>query len=312
MCSATGFEYWSGCDSSTTFDLMPVSCSHSGPGEVARVERLQPGLVGHVERDAVEFLGGLHGAIGRAVRRAFGRGLQRRGLRLAERRRRIGELDLRPAPAPIRSARGQQPRRTSASMPVIWPNRLMKSRRVGSPRSQASTSAGEAGFEITSFAIVHVLLLPCCRLLVVVRHLAGAPSRALCQSRLPPSSDVTRPSAATQPSRRLFAEARAEIRQSRFQTCVRQHVAVDDAARLAAVLDVEHRLDVGRAVAGEALVGPAQRVRREDDVVERAGSDRRRPAAPVSSTSSAGAGDAAAPAAPRSAPSGRRSARAPC
>ena len=96
MCSAIGLEYWSGCGSSTTLKSMPVSSCQSGPGEVPRLERLQAGLVGHVEGDALVlvFLRRLDGAIGRSVRRPLGRGLDRRGLRLAERRARVGELDL--------------------------------------------------------------------------------------------------------------------------------------------------------------------------------------------------------------------------
>jgi len=42
---------------------------------------------------------------------------------------------------------------------------------------------------------------------------------------------------------------------------VAEILAVDDAARLAAVLHRDHRFDVGGAVAGKALVGPAKRMR---------------------------------------------------
>jgi hypothetical protein len=31
MCSAIGFEYWSGCGSSSTLKPMPVRSCHSGP-----------------------------------------------------------------------------------------------------------------------------------------------------------------------------------------------------------------------------------------------------------------------------------------
>ena len=66
---------------------------------------------------------------------------------------------------------------------------------------------------------------------------------------------------------------------------------------IAAVLNVEHGLDVGGAVAGETLVRPAQRVRRQDDVVELqdriVGIGRL-----LFEDVEPGAGDAAAPAAP--------------
>ena len=42
MCSATAFEYWSGFDSSTTFDLMPVSCSHIGPEKLRGSSACRP------------------------------------------------------------------------------------------------------------------------------------------------------------------------------------------------------------------------------------------------------------------------------
>ena len=61
--------------------------------EVPGLERLQAGLVGHVEGGTLVLLGGLDGAIGRVLRRAFGRRLDRGGLRLAERRARVRELD---------------------------------------------------------------------------------------------------------------------------------------------------------------------------------------------------------------------------
>ena len=43
----------------------------------------------------------------------------------------------------------------TASMPVIWPKRVMKVRRVVSPRSKASTSCFETGLKITLLTIVH-------------------------------------------------------------------------------------------------------------------------------------------------------------
>ena len=34
------------------------------------------------------------------------------------------------------------------------------------------------------------------------------------------------------------------------------------------MLDIQHRLHVGSTIAGEKLIGPAQRMRRQDDVVQ--------------------------------------------
>src|SRR5688572_28954609 len=45
-----------------------------------------------------------------------------------------------------------------------------------------------------------------------------------------------------------------------LESLVIQNVTIDDAARHPAMLDVEHGTDVGRAIVGEALVRPAQRV----------------------------------------------------
>ncbi len=42
MCSAIGFEYISGDGSSTTVDLMPVSCSHSGPEKLRGSSACRP------------------------------------------------------------------------------------------------------------------------------------------------------------------------------------------------------------------------------------------------------------------------------
>src|SRR5688572_5809335 len=68
--------------------------------------------------------------------------------------------------------------------------------------------------------------------------------------------------------RALGSEAAAIALQPRLEARVLQHGAIDHAARHAAVLDVEDGLHVRRAIAGEALIGPAQGVRRQDHVVE--------------------------------------------
>src|ERR1700730_13943432 len=48
-----------------------------------------------------------------------------------------------------------------------------------------------------------------------------------------------------------------------------EYCAIDDAAWDSPVLNVEHSPDIGCAVSGEALIGPAKCVRRHDDVVDR-------------------------------------------
>ena len=74
------------------------------PGEIARVERLQAGLVGHVDGDAGKLLGGLRGAEGGAVGRPLGGRLHRQRLRLAERRGRIGQFQRLLGDGPLRHA----------------------------------------------------------------------------------------------------------------------------------------------------------------------------------------------------------------
>src|SRR5882757_258282 len=48
-----------------------------------------------------------------------------------------------------------------------------------------------------------------------------------------------------------------------------EYCAIDNTAWGSPVLNVEHSPDIGCAVSGEALIGPAKSVRRHDDVVER-------------------------------------------
>src|SRR5882757_335546 len=86
-----------------------------------------------------------------------------------------------------------------------------------------------------------------------------------------PSRDVEQAGTMPHPcarTDRLAVKACAEFGYAFTPSLARQHGLVDDDARLAPVLDVEHCLYVGGAVARETLVGPAQGVRRQDDVVE--------------------------------------------
>jgi hypothetical protein len=47
-----------------------------------------------------------------------------------------------------------------------------------------------------------------------------------------------------------------------------EHRAIDNTAWDSSVLNVEHSPDVGCTISSEALIGPAKRVRRHDDIVE--------------------------------------------
>ena len=165
--------------------------------------------------------------------------------------------------------RAQSRSRTWRAGRSVSPNFLMKSRRVVSPRSQASTSCGEAGLEITPFAIVH-----CASSLPV--DIAGCRSATgvLFERRCPASlRPVHSRLSGRSPSGPVHLPAQlpkrcGEICKTLLPNRRCRARLVDDAARLAAVLDLEHRLDVGGAVAGKALVGPAKRMRRQDDIVE--------------------------------------------
>ena len=46
-----------------------------------------------------------------------------------------------------------------------------------------------------------------------------------------------------------------------------EYRAIDDTARDPPLLNVEHSLNIGCTISGEALIGPAKCVRRNDDVV---------------------------------------------
>ena len=158
MCSATGFEYWSGMRELDHVDLMPVSCSQTGPEKLRGSSACRPDLVGHVEVTPANCLAACTARIGGAVGRPFGRGLHRQ--RPAPCRaacRRIGEIDRRLRQRQLRQAGSAPPDR--ASMPVACPNLLMKVRRVGSPRSQASTSAARPASK-SRFVRDRSLLLP--------------------------------------------------------------------------------------------------------------------------------------------------------
>jgi hypothetical protein len=66
----------------------------------------------------------------------------------------------------------------------------------------------------------------------------------------------------------LFDEAPTVFRQSSLPRLALEHGTIDYTGGDPAVLEIENRLDVRRAVAGETLVGPAERMRRQDNVVE--------------------------------------------
>src|SRR3984957_6563969 len=73
---------------------------------------------------------------------------------------------------------------------------------------------------------------------------------------------------ATPPRIRLGSKALPELEQAVSPSRRFEHVAVDDHARLAAMLDVKNRPNIGCPVAGEALVRPAKGMRSEDHIVE--------------------------------------------
>src|SRR5262249_36649043 len=60
----------------------------------------------------------------------------------------------------------------------------------------------------------------------------------------------------------------AEFRETSLPNRRRKNDLVDHPAGFAPMLDVEHRLDIGSAVPGKALIGPAQRMRRQDDSIQ--------------------------------------------
>src|SRR6185312_9749261 len=67
----------------------------------------------------------------------------------------------------------------------------------------------------------------------------------------------------------LVAENLPEPRQTLLPSGALKDIPIDDTARDTPMLEFEHRRDIGSTVAGEALVGPAERVRRQQDVVQR-------------------------------------------
>src|ERR1700722_10873492 len=73
---------------------------------------------------------------------------------------------------------------------------------------------------------------------------------------------------ATPPRIRLGSKALPELEQAVSPSRRFEHVAVDDHARLAAMLDVKNCANIGGPVAGEALVCPAKGMWSEDHIVE--------------------------------------------
>ena len=171
VCSAIGLEYWSGCGSSSTLKPMPVRSCHSGPEKFqARAPAGQ--FVGHVDGRALVLLRGLDGAIGRVLGRTFGRRLDRGGLRLAERRARIGELDRRPRRARARLVPSSaRPGRARAVAPPSSTSRCRKVRRDRSPRSQASTSSVRPAWNSRRLRSLLIEILP--------DHIAQTPRPAI-------------------------------------------------------------------------------------------------------------------------------------
>ena len=123
-------------------------------GEVPGLERLQAELVGHVEGRALVLLGGLDGAVGRVLGRPFGRRLDRGGLRLAERRARIGELDRGPRRARAKARpeqREARPRQRGGAAQLDQPLQKRAPRLVA-PQPGVDL-LGKARLELTPLAL---------------------------------------------------------------------------------------------------------------------------------------------------------------
>ena len=66
----------------------------------------------------------------------------------------------------------------------------------------------------------------------------------------------------------LAPKAGAEISHAALPALGTEHGPVDDNVRRPSVLDIQHRLHVGSTIGGEKLICPAQRMWRQDDVVQ--------------------------------------------
>ena len=136
MCSAIGFEYWSGMRQLDDVRLDAGQLLPHRAGEVARVERLQAGLVGHVEGHAPVLLGGLRRR-GRPSRPPAPRSRPSWRPPAPGRAGSTGRPDRQPPRPPSSRTTPGRRRDRRPARPAAHRN----SRRDVSPRSQASTSS---------------------------------------------------------------------------------------------------------------------------------------------------------------------------
>ena len=133
-----------------------------GSGEILRLERLQAGLIGEVEGDALVLvsLRRLHRPKGRSIRRTLARRLDRGPLGLAQRGALVGELDLRDighrGPRLGAGRRVAEPREHRGAAHLQEPGQECAAR--GVPPKPCVDFLGKPGVEVARFAIVHHLL----------------------------------------------------------------------------------------------------------------------------------------------------------
>ncbi len=157
--------------------------------EVLGLESLKPGLIGHVEGDALVLLRGLHGTIGRAVGRPLRGGLDGRILGLAQRRALVGELDLGEihcrGPGIARGGGVSEPGQHRGPSHQHQPRQELPARAV--PPEPGIDLFAQARMEIASFTLVHGRNPPCCLPAVSSRPAVASTLRSPPRSCAPPA-----------------------------------------------------------------------------------------------------------------------------
>ena len=187
------------------------------------------------------------GPIGRAVGRPLGRSLYCGGLRLAERGRRVGEVDRRLRQSKLRQRRksaagqGQHAGRLAEPLDEVTAGRL-------APQPGVDLG-GEAGLKITTFAIVHCFppIFPAAS---DREPLSGSRS-ALSVSFSPPLGEVGSPARSARSAR--HSPKRAQVVQSRFQCAFANTSLLTTPRGSRPCMIVEHGRDIGGAIAGETF-----------------------------------------------------------
>src|ERR1043166_955327 len=153
-------------------------------------------------------------------------------------------------------------RPASQTTVIVWPRYFCASLTAVSAASSALAAPAQDRAR-TATAPIHVILL----------------KRLIVSSQIAAIAFGNRPSPASGPTARyrefLFqppassrANAFGESLQPRFEARRFEYRTIDDPTRHATVLHFQRRRNVGGAVAGKALIGPAQRMGRQDHVVE--------------------------------------------